>query len=379
VNVREAAGEPPRHPLHGGRARCLSDVLAWTLATRTGRIEVRRGVSGVVALLLTVAAVLLAVAALPPLVARAMGGQPPGPGARLAALAPLAAMLAVTAVAIAATVSFWLALLLAFPAAALVAWQLPAPRGPSRVAFGRRPVSDAGPGVLTLRLLTLNAKGGSADPAAVLSSLRRYRVDVLAVQELTPAMVRRLEDAGVADLLPFCHLDPRPRSPGAGLWARWPLFPLPPVPGLMAAAPRARIVPAAGRPVTVSAVHPIAPTKSHDREWRRDLDLIKSALAEAGEPQVVAGDFNASQDHRPFRELLAAGFADCADAAVSRPWPGFTWPADRWMPPVMRLDHVLVSRAGTAVLEARVIRVPGTDHCGVLAVVEFRQAPFPAA
>jgi endonuclease/exonuclease/phosphatase (EEP) superfamily protein YafD len=343
------------------------------LATGTGRIEVRRGVSGVVALLVAVAALLVAVAALPPLVARAKGGQPPGPGAKLAALAPLAALPAVIAMAIAATVSCWLALLLAYPAATLVAWQLPPPRRPSRGA-ARRQVSDAGPGVVTLRLLTLNAKGGSADPAAVLSSLRRHRVDVLAVQELTPTMVRRLEEAGVASLLPFCHLDPRPRSPGVGLWARWPLDPLPPLPGLMAAAPRARIVPASGWPVTVSAVHPIAPTRGHEHEWRRDLGLIKSALAGGTETQVVAGDFNASRDHRPFRELLAAGFVDCADAALSRPWPGFTWPADRRIPPVMRLDHVLVSRAGAAVLEARIIRVPGTDHCGVLAVIEFRPA-----
>jgi endonuclease/exonuclease/phosphatase (EEP) superfamily protein YafD len=332
-------------------------------------------VSGVVAWLLAVAAVLLAVAAWPPLVARAMGGQPPGPGARLAALAPLAALPAVTAVAVAAAASRWLALLLAFPAAVLVAWQLPSPRRPGpEVAAGRPPAADRRPGVVTLRVLTLNAKGGSADPAAVLGRLRRHRVDVLAVQELTPTMVRRLEDAGVAGLLPFCHLDPRPRSPGVGLWARWPLDPLPPLPGLMAAAPRARIVPAGGWPVTVSAVHPIAPTKGHDHEWRRDLGLIESALAGATEPQVVAGDFNASRDHRPFRDLLAAGFVDCADAALSRPWPGFTWPADRWIRPAMRLDHVLVSRAGAAVLEARIIRVPGTDHCGVLAVIEFQPA-----
>ena len=72
------------------------------------------------------------------------------------------------------------------------------------------------------------------------------------------------------------------------------------------------------------------------------------------------GDFNASRDHQPFRELLAAGFVDCADAARHRTWPGFTWPTswdlysdrenqrfpDRRAPALMRLDHVLVSRAG---------------------------------
>jgi hypothetical protein len=44
---------------------------------------------------------------------------------------------------------------------------------------------------------------------------------------------------------------------------------------------------------------------------------------------VVAGDFNASRDHRPFRDLLAAGFRDYADSSPHRSWPGFTWPASR--------------------------------------------------
>jgi endonuclease/exonuclease/phosphatase (EEP) superfamily protein YafD len=325
-------------------------------------------VSGVVALA-------LAIVAFPPLVARAMGGRPPNPGPKLAALAPSAALLAVTAVVVAATARWWLALLLAAPAATLVAWQLPPPR--RRGPGGGRPSRSGpgpGPGGFTLRVFTLNVLGGSADPAAMLRSLRRHQVDVFAVQELTPTALRRLEDAGVGGLLPFSHLDPRPGSPGVGLWARWPLIPLPPVPGLVAAAPRARIDPAGGRPVTVSAVHPIAPTKGNDHRWQRDLARIRLALAGASEPQVVAGDFNASRDHRPFRDLLAAGFLDCADDAVRRPWPGFTWPADRLIPSVMRLDHVLVSRAGVTVLEARIIQVPGTDHRGVLAVIEFRPA-----
>jgi endonuclease/exonuclease/phosphatase (EEP) superfamily protein YafD len=334
---------------------------------RNRRIEVRHGVSGVVALILTVVA-------LPPLAARWMGGRPPSPGPQLAALAPAAAPPAVAAVVVAAATSWRLALLLALPAVPLVAWQLPPFRraGPG-ASHKRGQASHRGQGAFTLRVLTLNALGDSADPAAVLSNLRRHQVDVLAVQELTPHMVRLLTDAGVDNLLPFCHLDPRPGSPGMGLWARWPLIPLPPVPGLAVTAPRARIEPVPGSPVTVSDVHPLAPTRGHGDEWRRDLALIRSVL-DASEPQVVAGDFNAGRDHGPFRALLAAGFLDCADAALSRPWPGFTWPVWSVIPPVIRLDHVLVSRAGATVLEARVIRVPGTDHRGVFAVIEFRPA-----
>jgi predicted Fe-Mo cluster-binding NifX family protein len=60
--------------------------------------------------------------------------------------------------------------------------------------------------------LTVNAKGGSADPAAILCILRQHDVDVLAVQELTPPMVARLTAAGLTQVLRFSHLDPRPGS-----------------------------------------------------------------------------------------------------------------------------------------------------------------------
>ncbi len=322
-----------------------------------------------------VTALILLTLALPALLARLVGGYPPNPGPELAALAPLAVVPAVAAVIIAACAAWWLAALLAIPAALLVMWQLP----PLRRARGQAaPVPSRGTGsaatTLSLRLVTVNANGGAADPAAILRILRQHDVDVLAVQELTPSMVTRLTAAGLTQVLPFSHLDPRPGSPGTGLWARWPLTPLPPVPGLTTATPRARIDPLGGLPVTLTAVHPRAsiyphaPVRGHADIWRHELAMIQQTLAAVDEPQVVAGDFNATRDHGPFRELLAAGFVDCADGSQNRSWPGFTWPSL----PVMRLDHVLVSRTATVPM-ARTIRVPRTDHHGVLVDIEFTQ------
>ena len=221
-------------------------------------------------------------------------------------------------------------------------------------------------------MLTLNVMGGAADAEAIAATAAALRVDILAVQELTSGLLLRLGLTGLAGLLPHSQVEPREGSRGTGLWSRWPLAPLPSVDGLVAAAPRARTGPPGGPAVTVTAVHPVAPVAEHERQWRQELGLIQAALAATTGPQLVAGDFNASRDHRPFRALLRSGFADCADAARHRPWPGFTWPADRLFPPLMRLDHVLASRGGVVVHEARIVRVPGTDHQGVLAVLEFR-------
>jgi len=328
---------------------------------------------------LAVLAVVFTALAIPPLVARAAGGEPPDPFPRLAALAPLATPVAFAGVVAAAFTSWSLALLLSIPALTLLAWQLPPPRRTGQEpASAPQQLPDPSPGSLTLRVLNLNVLGGSADPAAVVRAVDRHQVDVLVMQELTPDMVHRLADAGLDTLLPHRHLGPRPGPHGTGLWARWPLAPLPPVPGLVSEAPRARIQPVDGWPVTVTGVHPRPPLGRIVRRWQQELAAIRSALADTGGLQVVAGDFNASRDHRPFRDLLAAGFLDCADAARRRPWPGFTWPAGRWIPPVMRLDHVLVSRGGATVRAARIIRVPGTDHRGVLAVIQLTSRPPPA-
>jgi len=181
------------------------------------------------------AALIFMALALSPLLARLTGGHPPSPVPQLAALAPVAVLPGTAAVIIAAATARWLAVLFAIPTLMLLIWQLPplkrisyqAPAGPSRE-------SGSAPTMVRLRLLTVNARGGAADPAALLRALQWHNVDVLAVQELTPQMVSGLAAAGLAQLLPFSHLDPRPGSPGTGLWARWPLTPLPPVPGLTA-------------------------------------------------------------------------------------------------------------------------------------------------
>ena len=342
------------------------------------------------------AALILTAVALPFLLARMAGGRAPSPGPELASLAPVAVLPAVAAVCVAAASSWWLATALAIPAAALISVQLP-PRWPGTRHPGTRhpgpgqpgPAPDAAagataPGPVTIRVLTVNVLGGQADPAAVVRLVREHDVDVLAIQELTPQMVRKLKDADLPGLLAFSHLDPRPAARGTGLWARWPLAPLPPVPGTVAAFPRAQIDPSGRQPVTVTAVHPKAPLNHYQRRWQQELATLRQVLADSPGPQIVAGDFNATRDHRPFRALLTTGLVDCGDAAEDRPWPGFTWPSI-WpgfvikvhpqVRPFMRLDHVLVSGDGCTARKVEIFRVARTDHCAVLATIDLTPEP----
>src|SRR5215813_12653485 len=117
---------------------------------------------------------------MPALVARVAGGEPPDPLPKLAAVAPLATLVAFAGVVVAAAASWWLALLLSIPAATLLAWQLPPAKragGETTQVPGQLP--DPAPGAPRLRVLTLNVLRGSADPAAVVRAAEQHQVDVL--------------------------------------------------------------------------------------------------------------------------------------------------------------------------------------------------------
>jgi endonuclease/exonuclease/phosphatase (EEP) superfamily protein YafD len=83
-----------------------------------------------------------------------------------------------------------------------------------------------------------------------------------------------------------------------------------------------------------------------------------------GLPVVVAGDLNAIDEHLTVRELLARGLSDAAVQAGAGWLP--TWPANRWYPPLIPIDHVLVSDGLTATA-LRTVEIPGTDHLGLVA------------
>ena len=119
--------------------------------------------------------------------------------------------------------------------------------------------------------------------------------------------------------------------------------------------------------VRVVAVHPCNPY-CRPGLWVQDATQLRGWLASHRDtmPMIVAGDFNAVDDHLTMQNLYADGFRSAAALAGA----GFvrTWPADRSFPPLIAIDHVLVTPDLTAT-SFGTFRVPGTDHLGVRAVL----------
>ncbi|WP_228431056.1 endonuclease/exonuclease/phosphatase family protein [Baekduia soli] len=226
-------------------------------------------------------------------------------------------------------------------------------------------------GGVTVRVMTSNLYEGRGDPATVVDLVRRERVDVLALEELTPEALRRLDRAGLGRVLPFREADGRERSGGTGLFSRLPLRRLTPAVRVdFNGEPRAAVsVPGIARAVDVQAIHTVPPIHGDTGVWR---SMLQALARPDGGPvlRLALGDFNATLDHAELRRLLGGGrgFVDAADAVGA----GYrtTWPAGRRLPPEIAIDHVLVDPR-VAVRSVSVHLVPFSDHRAVVATLEL--------
>jgi endonuclease/exonuclease/phosphatase family metal-dependent hydrolase len=221
-------------------------------------------------------------------------------------------------------------------------------------------------GTRRLRVATVSLRLGRADPRAVVSLVTASRVDVLALQEVTPEADLALRAAGIGDALPHSHViaarSGSPSAAGGALWSRWPLLERFAVPGRFEQ-PAARVAVPGAPDVEVTAVHSTPPSTSPRsvRQWTADLTDLPAPGT--GVLRVLAGDFNATLDHAALRRVVATGYVDAA-VAVGRALRA-TWTPLRSPEPRLTLDHVLVDpRVGVASLD--LVPVPGSDHRAVV-------------
>jgi endonuclease/exonuclease/phosphatase (EEP) superfamily protein YafD len=275
----------------------------------------------------------------------------------LVAFTPLATAAVVAVAVVVAVLREWMPAAIA----AVLALALVATVAPRALGGPTEPDGRAGP---ALRVASANMQYGTGSAEALVALVRRERVDVLSVQELTPELARRLDAAGLAELLPERVGEPRRGGSGIRLYANVPLEAVT-APGERRnplAAARARVE--GGPAVEVVAVHPPPPHSSRIiAAWRQDLRALPAATPD-GTLRILAGDFNATLDHAELRRLLDTGYEDAA-AEVGAGLKA-TWPHGRRLPPPVAIDHVLAD-ARCGVRSFSVHAITGTDHRAVLA------------
>ena len=218
---------------------------------------------------------------------------------------------------------------------------------------------------IAVRVLTANLHEGRAEAAALVHAAAG--ADVVALQELTPDAVDRLAAAGLDTAFPHRLVEARAGGAGVGLWSRFPLQDTTAIDGYTMPVLGARLrLPGADPHLLV--VHLPGPWPQPVDDWRRDIARLPATLRALGAgPVLVAGDFNATVDIRDFRALLRDGYRDAAGQAGAGPAP--TFPADRRLPPLLGIDHVLTRDATATALHT--VGIPGSDHRGLIATVRI--------
>nr|WP_229851577.1 endonuclease/exonuclease/phosphatase family protein [Streptomyces parvulus] len=219
-----------------------------------------------------------------------------------------------------------------------------------------RTADPAGPPLAELRVLTSNVEFGQGTDALV-AAVREERPDVVFVQECEYTCDATLRRELAADF-PHRRAVEGGGSEGSVILSTFPLRAADGVPATMGM-PGA-VADVNGHPVRLQLAHPMPPLPDQVGLWRGELDALRDAVAgDGGTPTVVAGDFNASQDHAAFRRILDTGLSDAArlsGADRTASWPARTSPAFG-----VQIDHVLVSE-DFAARGARFLDLADTDH-----------------
>lgn len=214
----------------------------------------------------------------------------------------------------------------------------------------------AGPPVAELRVMTSNVEFGRAAEGLV-DAVLREKPDLVFVQECEytcDALLKR----ELAAAYPHRRAVEGGGSEGSVILSRFPLEGTDGVPGTMGM-PGA-VADVDGHAVRLQLAHPMPPLPGQVDLWQRELGRLRdAAAADRTTPTVLAGDFNASQDHAAFRRILDTGLGDAARLAGSYRIP--TWPARTAPRFGAQIDHVLVSERFAAD-RARFLDLADTDH-----------------
>lgn len=283
-----------------------------------------------------------------------------------ASFAPFLLAVTIVGAIVTAAARQWILLGISALVVALGAWAF----GPLWV--GGASGGDGAPTGPTVRVMQSNIMVGSADPVALVQTVRGRDVDILTLQELTEPAAAALREAGLENVLPHTFLEPRAGGVGAGVYSRLPLSNGRLVDGMALTNLVVDVDAGLDRPVVLYDVHPVPAYIAPAADWTEDFDRLRDAMDAAAvhDNVIVSGDFNATYSHRKFRDLRHGGYGDAADQLGAGILP--TYPTDKRYPAIVGIDHILTKGAQATSLER--IEVAGSDHYGLIADLRLSDA-----
>lgn len=262
---------------------------------------------------------------------------------------PLAAMLALAAVAIAAL--------------------------HARHFLPRRAAPPAG--AVVLEVMSYNVWSNNDDVPRMARVIREQRPDILLLQEIEPKVLARLT-AALADVYgpaaQHVAYDP------ALLQAVVSRHPIESWASMEEPAQTlAAVIRTPGGPITVFDSHPLRTGGWRDR-YAQIASLLTDRVRATPGPVIVGGDFNAPERSEPYA-LLSSALRNAHDAAGFG--FGFTYPSSALRPlgvplfPVVRIDHLFFNDRFVALRAGTIADSGGSDHRPVFATLALRAGAPP--
>lgn len=218
-----------------------------------------------------------------------------------------------------------------------------------------------GPAVADLRVMASNVQFGQATEGLI-KAVRKEKPDLLFVPECDYACSDTLRDELPRADYPYRTASEASGAEGSVIVSKLPLHKASGVPGTLGM-PGAVAELKSGHQVRVQLAHPLPPLPKQLGTWRSELGELRDYAAEgkrADRSTIIAGDFNATQDHAAFRDILDTGGLRDA-AALSGSARTASWPADLMSPLGTQIDHVLATPDFSA-RDARFLDIGDTDH-----------------
>lgn len=220
-------------------------------------------------------------------------------------------------------------------------------------------------GLEQVRIASLNLNSATREPGIAFAELAGVGADLILLQEVDPDGLVDIERAPLVADYPYRVLDAREGHYGSAIFSKLPLsgdvlwvdgWPM----------TEALI---ADRNLRIVNVHTVAPISNLSIvRWKAQFGELAELAATTPHSMVMAGDFNATSQHRPLRDLYSAGLHDGFLQAGLGLSP--TWPTNRTGPPFMRLDRVLLTDDLVALTHQRG-PLSASDHRSVIVDVQL--------